>query len=273
MSGILDPFQTMLANFITFIPNIIAALVIFLVSLYLAGFISKILKRALTHKKIDVELILLISKSTRWTIIVLGIIAALQQVGFNVTAFLAGLGILGFTIGFALQDVSKNFLAGMLLLLQQPFDIGDVVEVNDYIGTVLDVDLRATELRTFDGKHVLIPNTDVFMNPITNYSREPIRRVEITVGVAYDTDLNLARKVVLDLIPSIDGAVTDPAAQVVYSNLGSSSIDFVLYFWVDTNKNSLMNAKDQAILAINNAFKEHGIEMPYPTQTILLKNE
>ena len=272
MDGLTVPFQKMLESLVAGIPKVIAALVIFLVGLYFAGLVSKMVKRLLSSRKVDHELTLFITKVTHWTIIVLAIVIALQQVGFDVTTFLAGLGILGFTIGFALQDVSKNFIAGMLLLLQQPFEIGDVIEVADYIGTVQDVDLRATELRTFDGKYVLIPNTDVFTNPITNYSREPVRRIDITVGIAYNSDLNRAKEIVLNVISGLSGVVEEPAPQVVYTTFNSSTIDFTLYFWVDTRKQGLMAAKDEAIVKINDAFLEQGIEIPYPTQTILMQS-
>jgi len=98
--------------------------------------------------------------------LILGIIIALQQVNFNVTAFLTGVGILGFTVGFALQDVSKNFVAGLLLLLQQPFNIGETIQVAGYTGRVSAINMRATELGTHDGQIVLIPNATVFTSPI-----------------------------------------------------------------------------------------------------------
>ncbi len=137
---------------------------------------------------------------------------------------------MGFSIGFALQDISKNFVAGMLLLIQQPFDIGNVIDVSGHTGTVLNVDLRATEIKTLDGKIVLIPNADVYSNPITNYSREDIRRLDLTIGVACDTDLELAREITLDTVAKIEGVLADPAPQVGYHNFGASSIDFTLIF-------------------------------------------
>ncbi|OQY35105.1 MAG: hypothetical protein B6I38_01835, partial [Anaerolineaceae bacterium 4572_5.1] len=110
-------------------------------------------------------------RTTRWAIIIWGLFLGLQQVEFNLTGFVTGLGIVGFTIGFAFQDIAKNFMAGMLLLLQQPFDIGDSIEVAGYAGTVTDIEIRSTALRTFDGRHVIIPNAEVFTGVITNFSR------------------------------------------------------------------------------------------------------
>ena len=192
MDSVTVILEELFVKFLTFLPKAIVAMVVLFISLYLAGVVSKIVRAALEKRETDHEVMLLITKISRWSVISLGIFVALQQMGFDLSAFLVSLGVVGFTIGFALQDISKNFVAGMLLLLQQPFDIGNTIEVAGFSGTVLDVDLRATQIRTFDGKTVLIPNSDVYTSAITNFSRETSRRLEVSVGVAYDTDLELA---------------------------------------------------------------------------------
>jgi small-conductance mechanosensitive channel len=271
MESISVIFEELLVKFLTLLPKAIVAMVILVVSIYLAGLISKAVNKALEKRDTDHEVKLVITKATRWSVVVVGIFAALQQMGFDLSAFLVSLGVVGFTIGFALQDISKNLVAGMLLLLQQPFDIGNSIEVAGYSGTVMDVDLRATEIRTFDGKTVLIPNADVYTSAITNFSREDNRRIDLTIGVACDTDLELARATALDAAAKIDGVLADPAPQVVYNNFGASSIDFTLYFWVNTQENDILEATDQAVVEINTAFVGKGIEIPYPVQTVLVK--
>ena len=264
-------FQELIVKFLTLLPKAIVAMVILVIFIYLAGVISKAVRKALDKRGTDHEVKLVIIKITHWSGIILGVFVALQQIGFDVSAFLVSLGVVGFTIGFALQDISKNFVAGMLLLLQQPFDIGDAIETAGFSGTVVDVDLRATEIRTFDGKTVLIPNADVYTSAITNLSREANRRLDLTIGVAYDTDLESAREAALEAIASVAGVLMDPAPQVVYNNFGSSSIDFTLYYWVDTQKNGVPEAQDAAVVAVNSAFAKKGIEIPYPVQTVLMK--
>ena len=272
MDNITTSLQDLFAEFLAFIPNIVVALLIFIASLYLAGLLAKLGKTTLSRRKADPEITILIEKIIRWSVIVLGITASLQQVGFNVTAFLTGLGVLGFTVGFALQDVSKNFVAGLLLLLEQPFDIGDVIEVGDFTGTVARVELRATEIYTFDGQNILIPNADVFTNPIKNYSRYTKRRLDLTIGVAYNSNLELVRQTVLDVISTIPGFLADPAPRVVFNTLGESTIDFTVYYWVDLKVGDYFGAIDTSITGIKAAFDAKGIEMPYPTQTIVLEN-
>jgi small conductance mechanosensitive channel len=261
----------MLLNFVDFLPRLIVALIVFIVGLYLAGIFARMVRRGLERRKTDPELTLLASKVTRWAVIVLGTLAALQQVDFNITAFLTGLGIVGFTIGFALQDVSKNFVAGLLILIQQPFDIGDAIKVTDYAGTVIAIDLRATELHTFDGQVVFIPNAEVFTNPITNYTKASKRRVNLSAGVAYESDLEEVTQTALEAVSSIPGLLQDPAPTLHFQGFGGTTIDLTLFYWIDTNQTDPFTAKDLGLKEIKVAFERAGIEMPYPTQRVYLQ--
>ncbi len=166
VGGYLNP---LLDQILIYIPKIIAAVIIFVVSIYVGALVAKMVRNTAERRKMDPELVTLFSRMAQWTIITIGTIWALQTVDRNITAFIAGLGIAGFTIGFALQDITKNFVAGMLLLLQQPFDVGDFIEVVGYSGKVMDISLRDTQMITLDGLNVIIPNAEVYTNPITNY--------------------------------------------------------------------------------------------------------
>ncbi len=258
---------------LAFLPTLLASLAIFVISLYAAGFLARMVGAVLRRREVDPELTLLLERVTRWSTIGLGLLMALQQVGFQVTAFLAGLGVLGFTVGFALQDISKNLVAGVLLLLMQPFDIGDAVEVQGYAGTVEDVDLRATSIRTWDGRLVLIPNADVFTSVLVNLSKTPRRRVEVQVGVTYDSDLDKVEAVALEAVRSLEGVLEDPEPFVIFHTFGDSSINLTVYFWVDTQVISPFVAKSLGVRAIHRAFAEAGIEIPFPIRTVYLHRE
>ncbi|NPA06925.1 MAG: mechanosensitive ion channel [Chloroflexi bacterium] len=265
--------QQLITDAVEFLPKLIASLVIFVASIYLAGLLAKLVNDVLRRRKVDPEVSLLLVRLTRWGLIIVGALVALQQIGFRVTAFLAGLGILGFTVGFALQDVSRNLIAGILLLLQQPFDIGDMIEVQGYLGEVEDVTLRSTELRTLDGRLVLIPNADVFTSSLVNYSRTPRRRIDLDVGVAYDSDLDKVREVALEAIRGLPGALEEPKPLVWFHTFNESSIDFTLYFWIDTQKTDIFEAKSLALEAVKKAFEREGIEIPYPIRTVYLHGQ
>ena len=254
------------------LPKLAVALLIFLISLYLAKLVSGLLLRVLERRKVNSGAERLISETVRWSIIVYGSVMALQQFA-DVTAFLAGLGILGFTVGFALQDVMKNFAAGVLLLLQKPFRIGDNISVASFDGTVTAIDLRSTEIRTFDGRIVIVPNADVLNHAIINFTRSVHRRVELPVSVAYGSDPEQVQNLVLKAIEQVPHLLADPVPQVVFRNFGDSAIHLTAYYWVDTEKVSLFAAQDAGLKAIKQTFQEHKIEIPYPIRTVFMQSE
>jgi len=262
----MDTFNSLLDRMfdwvITVIPKVIAAIVIFLVMFYLAGLVARWIRRTGERRGLNPEVTLLLTRLGSWGMITLGVIWALQQVNFNLTAFLAGLGIIGFTVGFALQDISRNFVAGLLLLWQQPFGIGDLIQVTGYTGRVTDVSLRATEIRTSDGLLVLIPNADVYTKPITNYTQAPRRRLAIKAWAPYGEDLERATTIALEAIgqaPIL--ALADPAPSVVFDSFGDSSVAFTLYYWIDTAAISFDAAQDRGIKAVKAAFQTAGIDL------------
>lgn len=259
--------QSVLVGFFLFLPKMLAAMVLFVITLYLAAWISKLIRRIMEKRRVDPGITLLVYYVSHWTIVIVGMITALRQVNFEVTTFLAGLGILGFTVGFALQDISQNVIAGLLLLIQKPFELGDLIQIDDFTGTVLSVDLRTTELRTGDGHNVLIPNAHVFTKPITNFSRQATWRIAVPIGVAYDSDLELVQRVTLQAIQTLPDVLDDPAPVIHFHTFNAYSIDFTLFFWIDSRITNPLTARHPAIMSLQKAYAEAGIEIPYPIQT------
>jgi small conductance mechanosensitive channel len=269
--NISEVLQNMLADFIASLPGVIAAMVVVVLTLIAAGWISSAVRRGMQARKSGHQPIRLVTKITYYSILIFGIVIALQQVGFNLTAFLTGLGVVGFTIGFALQDVSKNFVSGLILIIQQPFAIGDAIKVTDYGGTIVAIDLRSTEIHTWDGQVVIIPNSDFLTNPITNYSRASRRRVDLGIGVSYGSDLEQVRKIALGSLASVTGLLDNPPPKVQYEEFGASTINLTIYFWIDALQSDPFTAKDTAMVAIKAAFERNKIDMPFPTQRLLLQ--
>jgi len=260
-------WQKFVENFIGGIPNLLTALAIFVASLYLARLVSNFLKRVLQRRRAPAGVVHLLGELVLWSIVVAGVITALQRF-FDVTAFLAGLGILGFTIGFALQDIMKNFASGVILLLQQPFHVGETIGVRDFDGTVLAIDLRATEMRAADGRVVILPNAEVLANPIINYSRANERRVEFSLNLSHACEPDEIRRIVLDAIEEVEGFVPEPAPVIVFNSITDSALELNAGFWVNVTKNDPVHAKDTALLKIKSAFNEQGIEIPHPVQAV-----
>jgi small conductance mechanosensitive channel len=261
ITTISETLQEMLARLIHGVPALIAAIVIFVLSLYVAGLSRRAVLRALKLRNANAQVTEMLMKLTQWSVLAMGTIIALQQVGFNVTAFLAGLGIVGFTIGFALQDVSKNFISGLLLLIQQPFNIGETIEVTGFTGRVVAIDMRATEIQTADGRVVLIPNANVFTNPITNHSRTGNRRVELVLKVTSESDLDVVREAVLKASSSVPGLRDQPPPTVNFSTIEENKVEMQVYYWIDMDQTNLTLARDAGLTAIKHALDQAGIVM------------
>ena len=268
-----EPFRELLQEFLLFLPNLIAALITFIAGIVLSGVAARWVKRSARGRLRDPETLRLVSRMMRWAIVILGTVIALDQVNFDVTGFLAGLGVAGITIGFALQDIARNFVAGILLLVRQPFDIGDAVKVADYSGSVLDITTRDTVLKTWDGEMVIMPNIDVFSNPIINYSKLPYRRRTVMIGLGYGEDIDQAKALFLETIQGVGGVADDPPPEVLAEELGDSALTIAARFWVNQSTHNLFVVHSDVVQAITEAAEEAEIDLPYPIQTVRLEKQ
>lgn len=269
MEVVLQQLTELLITALDLAPRLVVAIVVFLASLVLAWLAGRAVTRA--ARNADEEMTRLLSRLIGVAVIIVGTIIALDQVDFDVTGFVAGLGLVGFTLGFAFQDIAKNFMAGILLLIQQPFDIGDAIEVAGYQGTVTDVDIRATTIKAWDGQQVIVPNADVYTSPIINYSKYPVRRIILGVGLGYEEDLATALEVFMEAIRDIDDVLDDPAPAIYCKNLGSSAVEMEAYFWIDQTESSLAIVKSKAVQALKEVAVREGINLPYPIHTVRVR--
>ncbi|HEY73648.1 MAG: hypothetical protein DRJ03_24755 [Chloroflexi bacterium] len=264
-------FQELVQSALRFIPHLIAALATFAGSLLLSKLAARWVRRAAQQKISDPETLRLLSRLTHWSVLIMGTLAALGQVNFDVTSFIAGLGIAGITIGFALQDIARNFVAGILLLVRQPFNIGDDVKVADRAGTVLDITTRDTVLKTWDGEMMIIPNMDVFTSAITNYSALPRRRRTVHIGLGYDEDVSQATRVFIEAIQSVEGVLKEPAPSLLAEELGDSALTLAARFWVNQETHGLFDVHSEVVRAIKEIAEKEEIDLPYPIQTVRLE--
>ncbi len=271
--GFEGTLQYIVEGALHFIPRLAAALVTFVASLFLSGLAAQWVRRTTQSKIDDPETVQLLSRLARWGVMVLGIVLALDQVDFDVTGFLAGLGIAGVTIGFALQDISRNFVAGILLLVRQPFGIDDTVKIADFNGTVLAITTRDTVLKTWDGEMVILPNIDVFNSAITNYSELPERRRTVYIGLGYDEDVSHALGIFDETIQGVEGVLSDPAPTIYAEALGDSALTLAARFWVNQRTHDLFETHSHVVQAIKEVAEREGIDLPYPIQTVRLERE
>lgn len=219
-----------------------------------------------THKMIE--------NIISYTIYTITFFAALSILGYTsvFTSFLAGAGVIGITIGFAAKDVVSNTLAGIFIAFDKPLKYGEVVEIQGNLGVVDEIGLRMTKLRTFDNKVIMIPNLIINSNPLVNYTRKTTRRIEVDVGIAYESDLKTAMEIMKKVPEKIKGTILNnpkKPVQVFLQNFGSSSIDLQLRFWINTKKGDLLNAKSEAKRNILSEFSKKDVEIPYPKQVII----
>jgi small-conductance mechanosensitive channel len=263
-----DP--NLIEDIINFLFNLLVALVVFVITLWLAGVAARQAEESAKKRIEEPEMVQLLVRLARWGVLILGTLVALAQMDFDITGFLAGLGILGFTIGFALQDISRNFVAGVLLILRRPLNIGDAVKIGDFSGKVLQINTRDTVIRTWDGEMVIIPNIDVFTQPIINYTDLPLRRRTVNIGLGYGQDSRRAIELFLDTLHGVDGILEDPAPEIYARELGDATLNLTAYFWLNQTTHGLFKVQSEAVQAINEAAEREGIDLPYPTQILHL---
>ena len=204
--------------------------------------------------------------------VTLSLLTALSTMGVDIGALIAALGLTSLAVGLALKDTIENAITGVLLLIQRPFNVGDVIKVSDVTGTVADVAIRTTNIKTFDGLHVLIPNRHVYNEVITNWTYYPTRRVTMTVGVAYETDLAHAYRILSEAVAAAPGVLAGPAPQVSFEGFDESSIRMVFRFWIEWQTTNAVNLQTQLTQVILDVARSEGISIPVPIRTVMLHN-
>lgn len=249
-------------------------LLVFLVILAIGSLVSRVLQRTvrlgIERSHLDPSPIL-----SRFIVNVVGkgamaiaIIIGLGNLGIDTGALIAGLGVSGLVLGFALQDTLSNFASGMMILLYRPFDVGHFVEIDGLEGSVKDLTLVSTVLTTIDNKEVTIPNSKVWGNSVTNFTATGSRRLIMEVGASYDEDIDEVKEVLLDVLSSNERTMTDPGPAVVVSSLGDHGVNFNLLGWVKTA--DYIPVQGELLRAVKYRFDKEGIEIPFAQQVVWL---
>jgi small-conductance mechanosensitive channel len=258
-----------LSNLVTrqHIFNLLTAISFLLVGFFLARRARSAVGRA---KKIELQQRMLFEKMAYYGIVILSIAASLDTLGFDLRVLLGAAGVLTVAIGFAAQTSASNLISGIFLMIERPFVVGNTISVGDIRGEVMAIDLLSTKIRTFTNLMVRIPNETLVKSNIVNFSFFPIRRLDLEVGVNYASDLAHVESLIRETINGHPLALRSPLPEVNMKGFGSSSIDFEIHVWTQTE--SAVNVKSEIYRALNNAFVANGIDIPFPTQTTVLVN-
>lgn len=274
LETIIASLQDLVASGVKIVPGILTALVIIFLTRYGAQFFREIAinlgKRTIKNRSLQLLLAKISYISTWITGIVIACVIGFP--GLRLGDIIATLGLSSVAIGFAFQDISKNFLAGVLLLLQQPFRIQDQIIVGEYEGTVERIDIRTTKIRTYTGERVLLPNSKVFTSPVQVRTAFDSRRTDLAVGVDYNTSLPEARRILQRIVGQVEGVLPVPEPEIDLLGFGDSSIDMVVRYWTVPEQKKVRNVKTATIVAIKKAFDQANINIPYPIRTLYLHN-
>ncbi|MET3702721.1 small-conductance mechanosensitive channel MscS [Citrobacter sp. UYEF32] len=257
------------ALLLSYAVNIVAAIAIIIVGMIVARMISNTVNKLMRARHIDATVADFLSALVRYGVIAFTLIAALGRVGVQTASVIAVLGAAGLAIGLALQGSLSNLAAGVLLVTFRPFRSGEYVDLGGVAGTVLQVQIFSTTLRSADGRIIVVPNGKIIAGNIINFSREPMRRNEFIIGVAYDSDIDLVTKLLTDIIQDDDRILKDREMTVRLNELGASSINFVVRVW--SNSSDLQNVYWDVLEKVKRSFDEHGISFPYPQMDVNFK--
>ena len=246
--------------------KVLAAIAIFIIGRWIAKAVRGGVRRMMNKGDVDPIVIGFVSSITYIALLAFVVIAALGQLGIQTTSFIAILGAAGLAVGLALQGSLSNFAAGFLMIIFRPFKVGDFIEGAGVAGVVEAIHIFTTTLKTGDNKIIIIPNAKLSGDNITNYSAQETRRVDMTVGVAYDADLSVVRDVLNDIISKEERAMKDPAPLVAVAELADNSVNFVVRVWTKTG--DYWGVKFDMTETIKNRFDAEGIGIPFPQRDI-----
>ncbi|MDX6916746.1 small-conductance mechanosensitive channel MscS [Pectobacterium carotovorum] len=256
--------------FLQYAVNIVAALVILIVGLVIARIVSGTINKLMISRSIDSTVADFLSALVRYGIIAFTLIAVLSRVGVQTASVIAVLGAAGLAVGLALQGSLANFAAGVLLVIFRPFRTGEWVDLGGVSGSVTQVQIFSTTLRTSDGKIIVVPNGKIIAGNIINSSREPDRRTEIIVGVAYDADIDVVKKLLGDIVAADERIQHDKGVTIRLNEMAASSLNFVVWVWT-TNGNAQAVYWD-LLESFKRVLDEHRIGIPYPQMDVHLHN-
>lgn len=257
-------------GFFEMLPNIAIAFVVFVFFLALSRWVRRIMLNMFGKTSFNQNLENLMANMARIAVICVGIVFALAILELQKTVFslLAGVGVIGLALGFAFQDLAANFISGIMLSIRAPLKIGDVIKINDIQGSVIEVRLRDTIIRNFDGQDVFIPNKEFTSNSFINYSSYGKRKIKIDVGIGYEDDARKGVEVVRKALGTVDNVLDDPAPEAFIGELAGSSVNLFGHIWFTYPGGSYLQIQNDAIAAVKEALEAEGFNIPFPIRTL-----
>ena len=248
----------------------LAALVV--VAGWAANKVSNVLiARSIRRRNGDKHVIKTSKRVSAYVIYSLTAVALLGVFGVPLSALGAMVGLIGLGLSFALKDMIANFISGLLIMINRPFKIGDQIEVSGEAGTVRDIKIRASEIKTYDGRKVIVPNSTLYSNTVINNTAYDERRYEVVVGVSYDDDVEQAKELAMETLEEAEMTEDDPEPQVLVDELGGSSVNLKLRGWTKPSKANMVKASSEVTQLVKDKYDDAGIDIPYPIRTVYME--
>jgi len=263
MENLMETIRPYLA---TYGLNIAAAILILIIGRFVAGITKKIVRKVMVKANVEPSIVTFTTSLVHIVIIIVALMAALSKFGVETTSFVAILGAATFAIGFALKDSLSHFASGILTLVLRPYRVGDFIDAGGVMGTVKEIRLFVTVLSTPDNVQILVPNGQIYGGIIKNFSVNPNRRIDLVVGIGYDSSIKTARTLLERILSEDDRILSDPEPFIAIAELADSSVNFVVRPWV--KREDFWATKCDLTERIKLVFDENGIEIPFPQRTI-----
>ena len=244
--------------------NLVIGLIVFLAFYLLLRLLVLLMRRTVKKSRMDETTYSFVETTVKYTILIIGALSALNAIGINTAAILTSLGIVGVTIGFAARDSLSNLISGIIIFLDRPFVIGDLVEIDDKYGRVSEITLRSTRVVTSDGRMLAVPNTEIINKTVASYTNFPNLRLDIPVTIAVTEDIEHARQTLLDLVDEDPEYLKSPAPRVVVQQLNDYNVAIELQAWL-IDERQHVEKRSELREKVFNAFNKAGIEMPFET--------
>jgi small conductance mechanosensitive channel len=269
-------FQDMMNGFLASLPNILLAIIVLAIFYGIALLLRSVVRRVTRRRTRIAGAGLAVGRLVQGLVLFAGLLIALTIAlpKLKASDIVQLLGISSIAVGFAFKEIFQNFLAGILILLTRPFQIGDQIKVGDFEGTVEDIETRATFIKTYDSRRIVIPNADLFTDKVIVNTAYPTRRIQYDIGVGYGDDLERARQLILETLGKIEEVLKDPAPQALVMDFAASAVMIRARWWINPPRRSEENdSRDSVLAAVKKTLNENGIDLPYSTHQVLFHDQ
>ncbi len=276
LSAPTQQLRDMANGFLARLPYLVIAIVVFALSFYIAKGLRNLILRFTAKRKRVENVGAVLGRLAQGAAIFLGLLVALVIAlpSFKPAQLIQVLGLSSVAIGFAFKDILQNYLAGILLLLNEPFRIGDQIVMGSFEGTVENIETRATYIRTYDGRRIVIPNGDLYTNSVTVNTAFPKRRLQYDVGIGYGDNIAQAKALLLEAVRECEGTLDEPAPEALVVDLAGSTVNIRVRWWIDPPRRAdVVATTDRVLEAVRNKLTANGIDLPFPTQQILFHDQ